>query len=57
MFGVITFLLRETVGAATMLLARPATPEDVREIVRAELEDFERRIGVLVTYQDETVKM
>lgn len=56
MFGVITFLLRETIGAVALLTQRAATPEDVRAIVREEIGDLERRTGVLITY-DETVNI
>lgn len=52
MFGVITFLLRETIGAVALLTQRAATPEDVRAIVREEIGNLERRTGVLITYQE-----
>lgn len=56
LFGVVNYLLRETLGAAAQMLLRPATSQDVRRIVREEIEDFERRTAVLITTEDEKVK-
>lgn len=50
--SVLSFLVREAVGVLVLLMQRPVTAEDVRKIVRQELDDQFKRVEMMITLDD-----